>query len=171
MRDERAVPEGQAHRMVRGGCNSLMNYPQTHQLEGKEETGQRRKAVLIGRVVKIDERMRVEVREVPIRGGYSRWPSGRIIKMPEDSGSACEFPAQAENAVTEILSLRPEVSPVAQQEGVGDHQRKLGNERLIPENRTMVHRNGHASLISKWPLFASPYTNICHFRTWRNVAE
>ncbi len=50
-------------------------------------------------------------------------------------------------------------------------ERELGNERLIPENPTMVHRNGHGSLISKWSLFPRPNMNICHFRTWRNVAE
>lgn len=54
-----------------------MNYPQTHQYsEGKEETGQRRKAVLIGRVVKIEELARVGDRQESMLVG----PQGALPK-------------------------------------------------------------------------------------------
>ncbi len=89
--------------MVQGRCNSLMNYPQTHQLEGKEETGQRRKAILVGRIEKTEERMRVEVRRDSFQGSYSRRPPGRMTEVSKVSWAAYVFPTQAEDAFTEIL--------------------------------------------------------------------
>jgi hypothetical protein len=87
--------------------------PTNPSIEGKEETGQRRKAVLIGRVVKIEERARIGDRRHSVEETYSCGPVGRMTEVSKVSGAAYVFPTQAENAVTEILSLRAEVSSVA----------------------------------------------------------
>jgi hypothetical protein len=121
--------------MVRGGCNSL-ELPTNPSIEGKEENRQRRKADLVGRVVKIEERMRVGVRR------FSPWKSLSLPRrvndrMAEVSDAACEFPTQAEDAVTEILSLRPEVSSAAQQRGLGDHRKKVGKRKA--GTRKLLH--------------------------------
>jgi hypothetical protein len=73
--------------MVHGGCNSLMNYPQTHQFEGKEETGQRRKAIF----GTYPGRIRLEEKILGIA-------LGDVTIVPTNSRGAGRFLAETGNA-------------------------------------------------------------------------